>query len=106
MCYDAYAQCQFVLRAHIIAWTGDIPALTKIMNVTGHNSYSGCRLCKIQGIHSEKYNHIYYHPGNYAKKTHSDWLVHIDEIESATSSKDQETLMRQYGNKIITELLL
>lgn len=76
------------------------------MNVTGHNSYSGCRSCNIKGIHSEKHNHIYYHPGNYDKKTHSNWLVYVDEIELATSSKEQETLIRQYGNKIFTELLL
>src|SRR5256714_1827709 len=43
LCYDAYTKSNFILRAHIIAWTGDIPALTAIMNITGHNSYSGCR---------------------------------------------------------------
>jgi len=42
-CYDALMRCEFILHAHIIAWTGDIPALSKIMNITGHNSYSGCR---------------------------------------------------------------
>ena len=76
------------------------------MNVTGHNSYSGCRFCNIQGIYSQKYKHIYFHPGKYSKKTHSNWLTYIDEIEAATSSKEKETLIKQYGNKIIIELLL
>ena len=32
------------------------------MNITGHNSYSGCRFCDIQGIYSNKYRHVYFHP--------------------------------------------
>ena len=50
LCYDAFMQCKFTLHTYIIAWTGDIPALSKGMNITGHNSYSGCRFCDIQGI--------------------------------------------------------
>ena len=51
------------------------------MNITGHNSYSGCRFCNIQGVYSNKYKHIYYHPkpkGTYIKKNHSDWLKYIN----------------------------
>ncbi len=47
LCYDAFMQCEFTLHAYIIAWTDDIPALSKVMNITGHNSYSGCRFCDI-----------------------------------------------------------
>ena len=25
------------------------------MNITGHNSYHGCRFCDIQGVYSQKY---------------------------------------------------
>ena len=45
--YDAFMQCEFTFHAYIIAWTGDIPALSKVMNITGHNSYSGYRFCDI-----------------------------------------------------------
>jgi len=99
-CYDAYTKCDFTLRAHIIAWTGDIPALTKIMNITGHNSYSGCRFCDIKGIYSQKHKHVYFPPKkeSYAKKKHSNWLLHINEIEDVTLSKQQkEELIQQYG---------
>ena len=48
LCYDAYMQCEFILHAYIIAWTGDIPALSKVMNITGHNLYSDCRFCDIK----------------------------------------------------------
>jgi hypothetical protein len=110
MCYDAYTKSEFILHAYIIAWTGDIPALTKIMNVTGHNSYSGCRFCNIQGVYSNKYKHIYYHPkpkGTYIKKNHSNWLKYINEIETASSSKEKEILIKKYGNYyLIIKLLL
>jgi hypothetical protein len=99
-----------MLHAYIIAWTGDIPALTKIMNVTGHNSYSGCRFCDIQGVYSYKYKHIYYHSKlneTYTKKNHSNWLEHISEIENASSSKEKEILIKKYGNYyLIIKLLL
>src|SRR6266498_1449036 len=60
LCYDVFMQCEFTLHAYIIAWTGDIPALSKVMNITGHNSYSGCRFCDIRGIYSQKYRHVYF----------------------------------------------
>ncbi len=47
LCYDAFMQYEFTLHAYIIAWTGNIPALSKVMNITGHNSYSDCRFCDI-----------------------------------------------------------
>ena len=104
LCYDAFMQCEFTLHAYIIAWTGDIPALSKVMNITGHNSYSGCRFCDIRGIYSQKYRHVYF-PTNlkerYTKKNYSTWLTHINKIETATITKEKETLIKQYGMIII-----
>ena len=79
------------------------------MNITGHNSYSGCRFCNIQGIYSNKHRHVYFHPGNYTKKNHSNWLEHINEIEAITTTKEKESLIKKYGNYyyfIIKSLLL
>ncbi|CAG8561309.1 19284_t:CDS:10, partial [Gigaspora rosea] len=39
---------------------GDIPAITKLMCITGHNSYMGCRMCDLKGIRDLTNNHIYY----------------------------------------------
>ena len=97
LCYDAFMQCEFTLYAYIIAWTSDIPALSKVMNITGHNSYSGCRFCDIREIYSQKYRHVYF-PTNlkerYTKKNHSTWLTHINKIETATTTKEKETLIK------------
>ena len=94
-------QCEFILYAYIIVWTGDIPALSKVMNIMGHNSYSGCRFCDIKEIYSEKYKHIYF-PIDlkkiYIKKNNSTWLTCINEIKTAVTIKEKETLIKQYGN--------
>src|SRR6266542_3903849 len=97
-------QCEFILHAYIIAWTGDILALSKVINITDHNSYSGCRFCDIRGIYLQKYKHVYF-PTNlkerYTKKNHSTWLTHINKIEIVTTTKKKETLIKQYGTIII-----
>ncbi|GES98927.1 transposase domain-containing protein [Rhizophagus clarus] len=99
-CYDARTKCEFLLHAHIITWTGDIPALTKIMNITGHNSYHGYRICNIEGVYSQKHKHIYFPPKqNCMNKDHSDWIGYINEIEAATTNKEKEILIRKYELK-------
>jgi hypothetical protein len=68
------------------------------MNITGHNSYHGCRFCNIEGIYSQKYRHVYFPPKpNYINKDHSNWIRCIDEIEAAITNKEKETLIRNYG---------
>jgi hypothetical protein len=69
------------------------------MNITGHNSYSGCRFCNIQGVYSQKYKHVYF-PNTKrecTKKNHSDWLTYINEIEAATTNNEKEILIKKYG---------
>jgi hypothetical protein len=48
------------LRCHVVIWTGDIPAITKIMHLTGHNSYMGCRFCYLKGVYCQQSRHVYY----------------------------------------------
>jgi hypothetical protein len=68
------------------------------MNITGHNSYHGCRFCNIEEVYSQKYRHVYFPPKqNCTNKDHSDWLRHIDEIEAATTNREKETLIKNYG---------
>ena len=39
-----------MLHAYLIVVFGDIPAISMIMRMKGHNGISPCRMCKIQGI--------------------------------------------------------
>ena len=48
--YDAL-QCElFLLQAHLIVISGDIPALSMLMRMKGHNGLSPSRMCKIKGL--------------------------------------------------------
>ncbi|CAG8529640.1 11950_t:CDS:2, partial [Gigaspora margarita] len=47
----------FTLHTAVVNWSDNTPGLTKLMCITGHNSYRGCRYCNLKGIHT---NHIYY----------------------------------------------
>ena len=68
------------------------------MNITGHNSYCGCRFCNIEGVYSQKYRHVYFPPkSNCINKNHSNWLRYINEIEAATTNREKETLIKNYG---------
>ncbi|GES92308.1 transposase domain-containing protein [Rhizophagus clarus] len=51
MMYDGLLKEDFLLHSHIIMWTGDIPAITKIMCLSGHNSYTACRFCYLRGVY-------------------------------------------------------
>jgi hypothetical protein len=72
------------------------------MNITGHNSYNGCRFCNVEGVYSYKYKHVYFPPkSNYTNKNHSDWIKQADEVEAATTDKEKKILERKYGNYLL-----
>ena len=98
-CYDAHSRRDFILHAHIITWTGDILALTKIMNIKGHNSYLGCRFCNIKEVYSEKHKHIYFHPQKKEshKRNHAEWLLQVIKIEESREGREKEELIQKYG---------
>lgn len=50
-------------RVHLLAATGDLPAVASLMNHTGHTSKFGCRICETQGEHLYDSSHGMYFPG-------------------------------------------
>ncbi|CAG8854910.1 42574_t:CDS:2, partial [Gigaspora margarita] len=97
LCWDAVTNENFTLHAHVIFWCGDIPAISKLMYITGHNSYMGCRFCDIRGIISGEpnKNHVYYplippsgrklpiyNLDNLPLRTHKSYLEKIKEYEN------------------------
>ena len=84
------------MRAHILAWTGDLPALSKVVCLTGHNSYSGCRFCKIQGTLNEGNNHIYYplqqniNPLQLPLRTHNEILNSTNQIKCLKGERKKD----------------
>ena len=47
---DPTAQEFFVLRAYLILLFGNMPAISKLLMMKGHNGYCPCRYCKIRGM--------------------------------------------------------
>ena len=101
-CYDDNKKEQFTLRAHILAWTGDISALSKVVCLTGHNSYSGCRFCNLQGTLNEMNRHVYYplqqniDPKQLPIRTHNEMLNNINQIEHLKGNH-RENFIRDCG---------
>ena len=48
--YDALLHELFLLWAHLILIGGDIPAISMVMRMKGHNGLSPCWMCKIKGL--------------------------------------------------------
>jgi hypothetical protein len=91
--YDALLKENFVLRCHVVMWTGDIPAMSKLMCMSGHNAYYGCRFCYLKGVYSEKQRHVYYpcsmprtinildfNPSDLLSRTNHDFFNDVDKI--------------------------
>lgn len=54
--YDASTGTNFTLRAHLVLVTADLPAMSKLMGISGHGSYNHCRFCTAQGVYA---GHVY-----------------------------------------------
>lgn len=96
------------MRAHVISWSGDTPGITKLMCLTGHNSYKGCRYCDIRGIYM---NHVYfptmapveeeyanhYDPENLPMRNHEQFKERIQQLTRANSKKERHKLEVEFG---------
>ena len=49
--YDAYQGTKFNLKAEILMYVLDYPALGKLFKISGSGAYKGCAWCDITGIH-------------------------------------------------------
>ncbi|QRV83925.1 Transposase family Tnp2 protein [Ceratobasidium sp. AG-Ba] len=84
----------FVLRAFLIMVFGDIPAVSKLLALKGHNARVPCRSCYMQGYLCRlPKNSVYYiplrHPGHaqgypphlLVMRTHNAFLEHYNELD-------------------------
>ena len=90
-------------------WTGDIPAITKVLNLTGHNSYMACRFCNIHGIYN---NHIYYPLNsdlqsssydfsNLPMRSHKEYSEDVAKIRQIHSESEKNKQINLRGNFIL-----
>jgi hypothetical protein len=120
--FDGLKQEMFRMRAFPIAVFGDIPAVSMITRMKGHNGYCPCRICTIKGITTpaDDRNHTHYvpldrsnhpdvvadpvavrtyNPLNLPLRTHEQFMEQADEVDAATTNTAADKLSMKYGIK-------
>ena len=119
--FDAIASVIFCLRAFLILVFGDIPAVSAMMQMKGHNGISPCRMCKIIGLrlpNSRATTHYVpldrsrhpdtrtnpnavgtFDPNNLPMRTHSELRNQAEEVQIAVTNDNAEDRGKAYGVK-------
>ena len=121
--YDALLHELFLLRAHLILIGGDIPAISMVMRMKGHNGLSPCRMCKIKGLripNSRTTTHYVpldrqrhpdvinapaettiakYDPADLPLRQHNEILEMGRQVQHASTNAEAERLAKEYGVK-------
>ena len=111
--WDAVQGEKFVLRAFFITIFGDIPAISMLLRVKGHNVRSPCRLCTIQGVRIPKSSlttHYVPHsrknitpkqadvdPAQLPLRTHDTFMAQANQVQYAKSNAESDRLATEYG---------
>ncbi|KZT63404.1 hypothetical protein DAEQUDRAFT_719469 [Daedalea quercina L-15889] len=120
--FDILSKSVFLLRAYFILVFGDIPAMSMVMRIKGHNGKCPCRMCEIIGVRiPNKPRSPYYvplrrthHPDVMAadselipsydalhlpKRRHDRFLAQAHEVQMANTETESERLAKLYGIK-------
>lgn len=119
--FDVLSKTHFALRAFLILAFGDIPAVSMLMRMKGHNGYSPCRMCEITGLripHSSSTTHYVpldrsthpdiindcnaiksYDPRNLPLHTHDWFMTQAEEVDATMTNVDADHLSWKYGIK-------
>jgi hypothetical protein len=115
--YDALSRSLFALHAYVITGFGDIPAVSMLMHMKGHNGLCPCRMCSIVTIrmpdsrnktlyvllscrnHPVPTDVVEYRPENLPLCSHDHFMVQAKAVESAPTEMQQEELTKVYGIK-------
>jgi hypothetical protein len=111
----------FLLRAYLTLVFGDIPAISMVMRIKGHNGYSPCRMCKITGLRPpgstapvhyvplDRSRHPKvradpsavkkFDPLNLPLRSHNEFIAQAHEVQFARNEARHKELATQYGIK-------
>jgi hypothetical protein len=111
--YDVIEKEIFILRAYLLTIFGDIPAVSMLLQMKGHNTHSPCYLCMIQGVRipnstvmthyvplcrkNLQSGHSDYDPTNLPPRTHRQFMVQANEVQSAETDAKSERLAMEYS---------
>jgi hypothetical protein len=124
--YDALGEDYFRLRAYLILIFGDIPAISMLMRMKGHNAVLPCRMCEIQAVPSvgskkltyyvplDRSRHPdvradlskqpYYDPAALPLRTHEQFMQQAQKVQMAKTNAESNRLAKKYGIKGISIL--
>ena len=124
--FDVLADEFFLLRAYLLLVFGDIPAMSMVMRMTGHNGFSPCRMCKILGVRiPNSTNNTYYVPldrstyphaeesesritvydaARLPLRTDEEMLRQAKEVQAASNKTQKGRLSKAYGIKGVSIL--
>ena len=115
--YDALSSRLFALHAYVITAFGDIPAVSMLMHMKGHNSRCPCRMSgmripripdsrnKTLYVPLSRRNHpaptdvVEYCPEKLPLRSHDSFMAQAKAVESAPTKIQREGLAKTYGIK-------
>jgi hypothetical protein len=113
--FDGISKEIFLLHAHLIVVFGDIPAMSMLMRMKGHNAIYPCRMCTIRGVRipfSRKTTHYVplrrngfpdlqqqYHASTLPLRDHATFLRQAKKVQYASNTAESERLATKYGVK-------
>ena len=111
--FNALLQSNFTLHAYLIVVFGDIPAVSLIMHMKGHNMIVPCRMCEIRGIckpgaktHYMPLDHSFfpysqdsYNPSTLPLCNHASFLKQAEIVQSASTNKYFDRFSTKFGIK-------
>ena len=87
-----------------------MPAISKLMCMSGHNAYCGCRFCHLKGVYSEKYRHVYFpcsmprssdisdfNPEDLPIHSEHDFFSDVDKIMNETNKTRRKSCIKETG---------
>jgi hypothetical protein len=106
-CIDGRTNEPFTLHAHLLTWTGDIPALSKSLNLCGHNSYKACRFCILKGICHPLNKHIYFPSSSTTHniRNHDDTVYMGKLIEEEMDKGRKDEMIRETGMVFLKKII-
>ena len=119
--FDVTTETLFTLRAFLILVFGDMPAISMVMRMKGHNGLTPCRMCLIKAIQipgSKGTTHYVpldrsHHPDvrqspteirkydstNLPLRTHAQFMDHARQAQFADSAAEEERIAKSTGIK-------
>ena len=104
--WDVVHKEKFTLRAFLVTVFGDIPALSMLLRVKGHNARSPCRLCTIKGVRIPMSTQTTYYiplsrknlilsqhdidPTHLPLRSHESFMAQAKEVQSTESNAEAD----------------